>query len=1069
MAIGIRSALFRALALAGWAGGVSAAALDVSLVSDSGWRTFASEVAGWETTGFDDAAWSAARAPYPSPVAPGVLMPGTSAQYIWHDPTGTSNGTTGPNIAYFRRSFSLTLPAAGVPLAAGARVSVDDDYELYVNGTRVFRNADEGFADRVDYVGFAAQLRNGVNVIAIRAVDGGMAAPWDRSYERVLFDGRIQEQPTLVLNNVPIAAGQVATLASGDTLQVSGSVPQGLTVQSGGILRGMTDLQVPGQLVLLGGQVITDTDKTVALQAAGALLGHGVVDSAVQAMGGSRIEVHTGDLKLGTTSRSGAVSLGGAVQVQQDKVLELRSQDKSDLTGTLELQGGKVKGFAVGDAAGALQVGGGGRIRGHGSVESEVKTLLGSSVEASTGDLKLGTTSRSGAVSLGGDVTVKQDKVLELRSQDKSDLTGTLELQGGKVKGFAVGDAAGALQVGGGGRVHGHGSIEGEVKTLVGSSVQATTGDLKLGTTSRSGAVSLGGAVQVQQDKVLELRSQDKSDLTGTLELLGGKVKAFGLADTTGAMQVGGGGRVHGHGSIEGEVKTLVGSSVQATTGDLKLGTTSRSGAVSLGGDVTVKQDKVLELRSQDKSDLTGTLELQGGKAKGFAVGDAAGAMQVGGGGRVHGHGSIEGEVKTLVGSSVQATTGDLKLGTTSRSGAVSLGGDVTVKQDKVLELRSQDKSDLTGTLELQGGKVKGFAVGDAAGAMQVGGGGRVHGHGSIEGEVKTLVGSSVQATTGDLKLGTTSRSGAVSLGGDVTVKQDKVLELRSQDKSDLTGTLELQGGKVKAFGLADTTGAMQVGGGGGVHGHGSLEGKVKTLAGSDVRVTGGDMKIGTTDQAEAVDIAGSLRVEARRMLELQSQAAAILRGVTTLDEESSLRAVRLLAKQAAVLQGNGKVVASTVNEGRIRPGASIGTLSFGDELDLTETSRMEFEFGRTVPGGDADHDRILIDGGFHLDGGIELVLFDDFAPQAGEFYDIAVAAHIDGTPDFVREIGARRGHVFDYSIVDLADGRQAFRLMISDAAIPAPGTLGLLLAGAGALWLRRRGGGPVPWRGLPR
>lgn len=170
-----------------------------ALVSNSLWRSNDRSVPGWESVDFDDSGWLMARAPYPNPASPTSLMPGTNAQHMWYDPSRTSNGANGVTSAFFRRTFYVNQLPNSRPPVATALISVDDDYNLYVNGNLVFQNHDNGFAQVVDAVNFSTYLRNGKNVIAIQAVDGGWAAPRDRIFERVLFDATIQPQADLLI------------------------------------------------------------------------------------------------------------------------------------------------------------------------------------------------------------------------------------------------------------------------------------------------------------------------------------------------------------------------------------------------------------------------------------------------------------------------------------------------------------------------------------------------------------------------------------------------------------------------------------------------------------------------------------------------------------------------------------------------------------------------------------------------------------------------------------------------------------------------------------------------------
>lgn len=173
-------------------GNCFAAPISFNITSNSSWKSSDEMTFGWETIGFDDSKWASARESYPNPESPTTLIFGTTAQYIWYDPTATSNGTTGSNEAFFRFAFDLDIQPDSLPLTGRSLVSVDDDYDLFVNGNIVFQNHDGGHAEVVDFVDFTSSLRDGENVIAIHAVDGRWNKVEDRVYERVLFDGAVR-------------------------------------------------------------------------------------------------------------------------------------------------------------------------------------------------------------------------------------------------------------------------------------------------------------------------------------------------------------------------------------------------------------------------------------------------------------------------------------------------------------------------------------------------------------------------------------------------------------------------------------------------------------------------------------------------------------------------------------------------------------------------------------------------------------------------------------------------------------------------------------------------------------
>lgn len=179
-------------------------AADIQVISDSTWKSSDTFEPGWASVNFDDNAWPDARAPYPSDISPTDLVPGTTAQFMWHDPAGTSDGETGVIEAFMRASFGVDLITINAPFQAIAEISVDDDYDLYVNDELVFENHDEGNGNQVDTINIAPFLHDGANVIGIHSVDGGWAAPYDRGYERALVDVAILSLPYI---NVPILTG----------------------------------------------------------------------------------------------------------------------------------------------------------------------------------------------------------------------------------------------------------------------------------------------------------------------------------------------------------------------------------------------------------------------------------------------------------------------------------------------------------------------------------------------------------------------------------------------------------------------------------------------------------------------------------------------------------------------------------------------------------------------------------------------------------------------------------------------------------------------------------------------
>ncbi len=173
--------------------------INLHITSSSDWlATDTDPGAGWTDVGFNDSTWINASAPYQGlPNTPGDVLPGTSAEFMWYwDASYPADGRSGPGIAWFRYEFTLDLALDSLPLIAQALMTVDDDFDLYVNGQFILGDHDHGGADDLFFVDFTSELQNGANVLAIRGIDGWSdTTGQDRLYERVLFDGQISTVP----------------------------------------------------------------------------------------------------------------------------------------------------------------------------------------------------------------------------------------------------------------------------------------------------------------------------------------------------------------------------------------------------------------------------------------------------------------------------------------------------------------------------------------------------------------------------------------------------------------------------------------------------------------------------------------------------------------------------------------------------------------------------------------------------------------------------------------------------------------------------------------------------------
>jgi probable HAF family extracellular repeat protein len=84
--------------------------------------------------------------------------------------------------------------------------------------------------------------------------------------------------------------------------------------------------------------------------------------------------------------------------------------------------------------------------------------------------------------------------------------------------------------------------------------------------------------------------------------------------------------------------------------------------------------------------------------------------------------------------------------------------------------------------------------------------------------------------------------------------------------------------------------------------------------------------------------------------------------------------------------------------EGDLRPGNSPAQVTYENNVFLGSRSTLEIELGGLMPG--VEHDKIVVDGSFALDGTLQVSLINSFTPQAGNSFDILDWDNLTGTFD---------------------------------------------------------------------
>ncbi len=689
------------------------AAATLQVLSGSGWRSSDVLVAGWESPGFDDSGWAYARGAYPNPGSPQDLIPGTLATPMWHDPAATSNGMSGPNSAFFRYAFELpSLPVNGL-----ITMSVDDDYRLYVNGSLAFENQDGGNAQIVDHIDVSALLREGSNTLAIMAVDGALAGPYDRLYERVLLDGRISTVDTrLSLNGTPILPEMLPSLGLGDALEAQGALHVPLQVAAGAVVSGTDHLLVTGKVGIANGSIGMPAGKTLQLKERGSIEGYGAVMGKLVGGVASAIRVSGGDLKLGALGQALAVEHDGDIHVAAGRTLEFQTKEKVALGGKTTLAGGSVK---VADEK-FVELKKGAAIEGFGVVGGKVAGAAGSAIKVSGGDLKLGALGQALAVEHDGDIHVEAGRTLELQMKEKVALGGRTTLAGGSVK---VADEK-VVELKKGAGIEGFGVVGGKVAGAADSAIKVSGGDLKLGALGQALAVEHDGAIHVEAGRTLELQTKEKAVLGGRTTLAGGSVK---VVDEK-VVELKKGAAIEGFGVVGGKVAGAAGSAIKVSGGDLKLGALGQALAVEHDGDIHVAAGRTLEFQTNEKVALGGKTTLAGGSVK---VADEK-VVELKKGAAIEGFGVVGGKVAGGAGSAIKVSGGDLKLGALGQALAVVHDGAIHVEAGRTLTAESLDAIVLGGDVNLAGGRLA------AKNGIGIGKEGRLAGSGVVQGAVKS-------------------------------------------------------------------------------------------------------------------------------------------------------------------------------------------------------------------------------------------------------------------------------------------------------------------------------------------
>jgi hypothetical protein len=123
--------------------------------------------------------------------------------------------------------------------------------------------------------------------------------------------------------------------------------------------------------------------------------------------------------------------------------------------------------------------------------------------------------------------------------------------------------------------------------------------------------------------------------------------------------------------------------------------------------------------------------------------------------------------------------------------------------------------------------------------------------------------------------------------------------------------------------------------------------------------------------------------------------------------------------------------------------------VTYGGDLVLSYSAILHIELGGTMAG--TEYDQVAVAGTAYLDGGLDVVPYNGFAPQLGQRFDILTyGAH---TGDFATFTGLNLGN--GLALEPQVSG-STYSLVVT--GVPEPGTLALLGTAAAGLARWRRG-----------
>jgi T5SS/PEP-CTERM-associated repeat protein len=202
--------------------------------------------------------------------------------------------------------------------------------------------------------------------------------------------------------------------------------------------------------------------------------------------------------------------------------------------------------------------------------------------------------------------------------------------------------------------------------------------------------------------------------------------------------------------------------------------------------------------------------------------------------------------------------------------------------------------------------------------------------------------------------------------------------------------------------------------------------GALNVSGGADVNVTGASANVvlgretGSLGSATVAGAGSTLNVTAGLQIGLSGQA------VLSVTDGGRVQAGSIAIGPQGVLNGNdGLIVGNVSNAGTIAPGTSPGALSIEGNLTQDDSGRILIELASKT-----GFDELAVTGATSLQGVVVVSLLDDFAPEAGDQFDVFdFAGAVDGgfvalsLPDLVGPLAWDASALFTTGVLAVVPG----------------------------------------------